>query len=226
MPILQELKTYEDENGNKIEFSGVISKNVSITFRGNNNKLVVSDGFKTANLNLNFDCNNATCILGNNTFRGFVRIGEDCQVSIGDGVTCTENAYVSAAEHSSVSIGADCMLASAVQIRADDAHPIFDVRTGKRINMPSSIVIGNHVWIGAKATILGGTEVGDGSVVGFGSIAKGVFPNNCIAAGTPARVVRKDVAWERPHLTLSKPFYKPDASAVEKSKYWNLTEED
>nr|WP_256676296.1 acyltransferase [Pseudomonas sp. CM27] len=117
------------------------------------------------------------------------------------------------------------MIAASVQIRADDAHPIFCVKSGERLNLPEPVIIGNHVWIGARAAILGGTSIGDGSIIGFGSIVKGVFPNNCIVAGTPARLIRKDVAWERPHLTLSKPFFKPDASAVEKSVYWNLTSE-
>jgi acetyltransferase-like isoleucine patch superfamily enzyme len=71
--------------------------------------------------------------------------------------------------------------------------------------------------------ILGGSSIGDGSVVGLGSIVKGSFPNNCILAGSPAKTVRRDIAWERPHLTLNKPFYKPDASCVKKSDYWNKT---
>jgi len=38
-------------------------------------------------------------------------------------------------------------------------------------------------------------------------------------------VVRQHVAWERDHLSLRKPFYKPDASTVRKTRYWNLTVE-
>ncbi|NQD74516.1 acyltransferase [Pseudomonas sp. CM27] len=222
---VKRLSAYEDDNGNKIEFKGVIEHNVNIVFRGVNNRLVVHEGFATASLTVTFDCNDAVCTLGENTFRGFIRVGESCVLSIGRGVTCTDNAYISTAEHSSLSIGDDCMIAASVQIRADDAHPIFCVKSGERLNLPEPVIIGNHVWIGARAAILGGTSIGDGSIIGFGSIVKGVFPNNCIVAGTPARLIRKDVAWERPHLTLSKPFFKPDASAVEKSVYWNLTSE-
>lgn len=225
MITLREIKRYEDENGNSIEFKGLIDKDIIVTFKGNNNKLVIEEGFKTAKLTVAFDCNNATCLIGKNTFRGFIRIGEDCEVCIGSGVTCTDNAYISTAENSRVEIGDDCMLATAVQIRADDAHPIFSVETGQRINMPSSIIIRDHVWIGARSTLLGGTYIGEGSVIGFGSIVKGEFPNNCILTGTPARVVRKDIAWERPHLTLNQPFYKPDSSSVKKSKYWKMTTE-
>src|SRR5690606_37571054 len=71
-----------------------------------------------------------------------------------------------------------------------------------------------HVWLARRSVCLGGTRIGAGSVVGFGSIVKGRFPNNVVIAGSPARVVRKDIAWERPHLSMTRPFYKPDASAL------------
>lgn len=129
-----------------------------------------------------------------------------------------------AVEGTSLTVGDDVMIASNVEIHTDDAHPIFDVESGRRINWSKNVDIGNHVWIASRAIIRPGTSIGDGSVVGLNSIVKGRFPNNCIIAGTPARVVRRNVAWERPHLSNSKPFYKPDASTVKKSKYWNLTE--
>lgn len=67
--------------------------------------------------------------------------------------------------------------------------------------------------------------MGDGSVVGLSSVVTRVFPNNCIVAGVPARLKRKDVAWERDHLTLKKPFYKPNADVLTRSDYWDLTVE-
>ncbi|UUT35749.1 hypothetical protein [Microbacterium elymi] len=60
-------------------------------------------------------------------------------------------------------------------------------------------------------------------MIGAGSIVTRKIPNNVVAVGTPARVIRKHVAWERIHLGADAPFYKPDASTVKKSKYWNLT---
>ena len=117
------------------------------------------------------------------------------------------------------------MFASEIQVRADDGHPIFDVRTGKRVNVSKNITIGPHVWVGWGAWILGGTTIGEGSVIGTGAIVKARIPNNVVAAGIPARVVRKDIAWERPHLSLVEPYYKPDVSTVKKSRYWKLTAE-
>lgn len=220
--ILAEIK---DSNGNSIECGLKSNDSVDVNFRGKNNKLIVHPEAKIDTSSFHFDCDNAICVIGKNEFCGFVRLGLEANVEIKEGVTCTSKCYITAAEKSFVIIGEDCMIATSNEFRADDGHPIFDVETGERVNLPTGITIGNHVWIGAKATILGGANIGDGSVVGYGSIVKGAFPNNCVIAGSPARIIKKNIAWERPHLTLTKPAYKPNSSSVVKSKYWNKTQE-
>lgn len=224
------LAPYSDENGNRIEFTGTPTDSIHITFRGSNNLARIDATAKASRLRIDFNGNNGTFLLGSNrhkrTFSGNVRVGQDAEVCIGDEVSSTSSVLISAVEGVSVVIGDDVMFASRNEIRADDGHPIFDVHTGKRVNVARSIRIGPHSWIGAGAAVLAGASVGQGSVIGFGSIVTGHIPNNCIAVGSPAKVVRKDIAWERPHLGLVKPFYKPDASTVQKSSYWHLTADD
>lgn len=155
-----------------------------------------------------------------------IRVGQDSAVIIGADVTSTGSCVVSAVEGSTVEFGDDVMIASQNQVRADDGHPIFDVRSGKRVNPAKNIRIGNHVWLAGGAVALGGADIGDGSVIGFGSLVNGRLPNNCVAVGTPARVVRRDIAWERPHLSFVAPPYKPDSSSIPVTEeYWRLTEE-
>ena len=50
--------------------------------------------------------------------------------------------------------------------------------------------IGSDVWIGARTTVLSGSEIGDGAIVGAGSLVAGEIPPYAIAVGSPARVVR------------------------------------
>lgn len=42
------------------------------------------------------------------------------------------------------------------------------------------VSIGDNTWIGANTVILRGTHIGNGCVIGAGSIVKGEFPDNCI----------------------------------------------
>ncbi len=226
--IVEHLRKYSDDLENSIEYDGPEGTAAKIVFRGSNNSLFVDKQAKIGHLEVNFDCNNAKCVIlgtaaGIGSLKFYIRLGEDGTVHIGNSVTCTGNAFISAAEGATVKIGDDCMLAMGVTLRADDAHPIFDIHSGKRINPSRDIAIGNHVWLGQGSAILGGAVVGDGCVVGTGGVLKSAIPNNCIAVGVPAKVIRKDIAWERPHLTLSKPYYKADASTVKKSAYWNAT---
>lgn len=223
-----QLSNYSDPQGNEIRYSGVIDQNIRIKFTGSNNRVVISDGARIGRLMVDFDCDNGHFEVGSSrgvpAFSGSIRVGQDSSVIIGNNVSTTEPVAMSATEGTSITIGDDVMIASDNQIRADDGHPIFDVRTGRRANVSRSITIGNHVWLARSAVVLGGATIGDGSVIGYGSIVTKRVPNNCIAVGVPARVSRRDIAWERPHLSMVKPFYKPDASTIRKSPHWALTE--
>ena len=225
---LTQLAAYEDDRGNTIAFAGRVQQNIQIKFAGRGNRLVVADQVRIARLFVDFDCDNGYVEIGRSSgvpaLLANIRVGQDATVRIGQNVSTTAVVAMSAAEGSTITIGDDVMFASENQIRADDGHPIFDVRTGERVNVSRSITIGNHVWLGYSAVVLGGATIGDGTVVGIGSIVTRPLPNNVVAAGVPARVVRRDIAWERPHLTLTRPFFKPDATTIAKSPYWNLTE--
>lgn len=227
---MRELTSYADESGNSIVYEGTKPQgNIRILFVGKNNRVTVHPGAKFAHLFARFDGDNGVLTVGDNPRSRHVtidaRIGQDSTIAIGNDVSTTGKLVLSAVEGSTLRIGDDVMIASECQIRCDDAHPIFDVRTRKRINPSQNIDIGNHVWLGYRATVLGGARIGSGSVIGLGSVVKAEVPNNVIAVGSPARVVRKDIAWERPHLSLEEPAYKPDADALAKlSAYWALTE--
>lgn len=223
------IAAYSDERGNVIEYDGDLLEDSSITFRGRNNRAVIHRQAFARGLKVDFNADNGTFILGSNkrkrSFSAGVRVGQDSIVEIGEGVSATGAVVISAVEGTSVRIGNDVMFASQNQLRADDGHPIFDVQTGKRVNIARDINVGGHVWLAWGAVVLGGATIGQGSVLGYGSVTTRNIPNNCVAVGAPSKVVRKNIAWERPHLGLDKPFYKPDASAVQKSEFWCLTAE-
>ena len=55
---------------------------------------------------------------------------------------------------------------------------------------PKSIKIGKNVWIGSGSIVLGGVTIGDNAVIGAGSVVTKDIPENMIAVGSPARVIR------------------------------------
>ena len=60
--------------------------------------------------------------------------------------------------------------------------------TGLEYGVP--ITIGSHVWIGGSTTVCPGVTIGDNVVIGAGSVVVHDIPDNCLAVGNPARVVR------------------------------------
>lgn len=227
---IQEPKDHTDAEGNVIECpGGEFMGPFEVRFRGRRNRLLIHPRARIRHLRVVFDCDDGICSIGPNqgvaALQAVIRVGADSRVTIGDDVSTTNPVQISAVEGTEVSIGDDVMIAGSVKIRGDDGHPIFDVSTGKRVNPAQNILIGDHVWLGIESMILGGATIGDGSVVGARALVKGTFPNNCVIAGIPARLIRRDIAWERPHLSATTPPYKPDASTVETTAYWRLTED-
>lgn len=95
-----------------------------------------------------------------------------------------------------MTIGDYVSTARGVFIFDSDHHPIFNGE-GKRINEAKEVIIGNHVWMGLKSTIMKGAVIGEGSVIGAHSLVSGEMPAHCMIASVPARPVMKDISWER-----------------------------
>lgn len=195
---------YLDSNGNQIDTGIGSTSACHARFLGKNNKLAIHPKANLKNVYIEFMMDNAVVEIGENVrMSGNWRIGQDCIMSIGKNSSSTNPVYITCAEGSHIVIGEDCMFATNNQIRTDDAHPIYDVNTGNRINFSKDIVLGNHVWVGYEAMLLGGATIGEGSVVGAYSLVNKTHPNNSLIVGTPARTVKHDIFWERSPLLVS-----------------------
>ncbi|TCF96629.1 hypothetical protein BZM26_36490 [Paraburkholderia strydomiana] len=219
------LKNYKDDLGNEIIYSGPdVTTEVDIRFAGGGNRLFVDPDARLEKIVVEFRGQDAEISIAACNARCAILVGSNSKISIGKGLSTTGAVYMTAFEGSSIHIGQDCMFAGNVQIRADDAHPIFDVETGKRCNVAMPIVIGNHVWLGEGCVVLGQAEIGAGSVVGMRSVVKGKTPNNCVLAGVPARVIRRNAAWERPHLSRETLFNSDGTLKSVSKEYWRYSE--
>ena len=93
-----------------------------------------------------------------------------------------------------IEIGEGTFIGNGVVIRDDDQHTVFV--EGKEKQKVQPITIGKHVWIGQNAMVLKGVTIGDGAVIAAGAIVTKDVPSGCLAAGVPAKVIKKDVIWK------------------------------
>jgi len=112
-------------------------------------------------------------------------------LEIGDRVFFNREAYVSCAK--SIRIGNDTLFGSNILI-TDNYHgstkTIVMRRLSSSLSCPGAVVIEDGVWVGNNVCILPGSRIGEGSIIGANSVVNSVIPAFCIAAGSPARIIK------------------------------------
>lgn len=110
----------------------------------------------------------------------------NAEIVVGDYCLIAPGVRLSAAK--SIRVGDNCMLAANVVISDSDWHGIYNRIRPFRCTKP--VVIGDNVWLGERVIITKGVRIGENSVIGAGAVVTKDIPDNCIAAGNPARVIK------------------------------------
>lgn len=127
-----------------------------------------------------------------------LRVGDDSFINVG--------AHVSG----DVVLGDRVMIGPGVRLLSGNHlyaipgyHPRFLRVAADNPELLKQLRIESDVWVGAGATVLGGVSIGTGSVIGSGAVVSRDIPPFVIAAGSPARPVRRifDDAALRQHLS-------------------------
>ncbi|MEY8349326.1 serine acetyltransferase [Bacillus cereus] len=82
--------------------------------------------------------------------------------------------------HSRSIIGENCVINSGVTIGG----------TSKKFDVPE---LGDNVYVGTGAKIIGPVKIGDNVVIGANAVVTKDIPSNCMVVGIPARIIKKDI---------------------------------
>lgn len=118
------------------------------------------------------------------TVRGEMVAHPGGRIEIGRCVYVNYGCSISA--HRLVRIGDSCLIGQYALIMDSDYHSADDHSSLGEVR---PVVIGNRVWIGARAMVLKGVTIGDGACVAAGSVVTRDVPAGATVAGVPARVV-------------------------------------
>jgi len=121
----------------------------------------------------------------------FFELGPHGEVEIGDYCTIVGAVF---ATNGNVSVGDYAFIAHEVVI-ADTDWPLathHDGAVGARAGQADRcrVEIGENVWIGAQAIVIGNVRIGEGSIIGAGTLVRQDVPPYALCAGNPMRIVR------------------------------------
>jgi acetyltransferase-like isoleucine patch superfamily enzyme len=111
------------------------------------------------------------------------------EVRIGAKTVLGQECTISAFQH--VSIGRECILADRVML-IDFDHGVVDVERPIRDQgiYKRDVRVGHNVWVGYGACFLRGVTVGDNAIIGTSAVVTRDVPDDAVAGGVPARVLR------------------------------------
>lgn len=136
-----------------------------------------------------------TCYIDGNVLvgkGGMIEVANGATLSIGNNTTITGNTTIISTQE--ISIGDCCMISWENLIMDSDFHNIMDVNTSKVMPKQKSIIIGNHVWIGCRCTILKGTSIPDDSIVASNSKISKTFTLSNVMIGSN-NILKENVDW-------------------------------
>ena len=191
------------KGNNKILGSFPLMYKSKIVFKGENNILYCEPNVYLKSCSFHFEGSNSVIYLGSNVFpycmevyiynNSAFNMGEDNYINFLQNKRLT----VGVAEGKNIYVGDNCIISYGTYIKTSDAHLIYDCSTMNRVNHSKSVYIGDHVWLGQDCSLLKGTKIDSGSILGSGSVISGKHvKHNEIWAGDPAKMIKNNIFWD------------------------------
>lgn len=186
-------------SNNVIDVSDALLKNATIVINGDSNKVYIGSKVRfSGRINISGN-DNVLLIEENCTIKSSCFWFEDDKnmIIIKKNTSIESNSELSVIEGTKIEVGEDSMISSEVYIRTGDSHSILDLH-GTRINPSKDIHIDNHVWLGHRCTIQKGGKISENSIVASSAIVTKQFEqSNCILSGTPAKILKENINWDK-----------------------------
>lgn len=110
-------------------------------------------------------------------------------ISFGNNVSIHPMCYIEG--YGGITLGDDVSIAHNVSILSvTHKYDLLNTPIKYQPLEERSVTVGNDVWIGAKAIILGGNTINDGAIVGAGAVVTHDVPARKIVAGNPAKIIK------------------------------------
>ncbi len=185
---------------NKVQLANVKGK---IVFECPLRPGMISIGFEKTTL---FDYKTSRSIWdvhGTVVFKGDMVIGQESRIIVGSEGTLVFGSHVLITARTSIvayhfiELGDQCLLSWDILMMDTDFHSVSDYQ-GDILNPTAPVVIGDHVWIGCRSTLLKGTKIPKGCVIGAGSLVNKSLPDgDSLYAGTPVKKIREAIKWHQ-----------------------------
>jgi maltose O-acetyltransferase len=91
-----------------------------------------------------------------------------------------------------VMMGPDVVIMAVTHDITDTSKPMLDPSNP---SIEDPVLIGDNVWIGTRVIIMPGVKIGSNSIIGAGSVVTKSFPENCVIAGVPAKIIKTREPW-------------------------------
>lgn len=192
-----------DDQGqrNQVLIPANVRGTFKVTIKGDDNIVRIGATSRFRGARIDVEGNHCEIVIGERCFLvGDYRcLNDRCVLHIGDDTTSL-GSRVHLHEAGAVTIGRDCMFSGDTRIGNSDVHSVIDLATQKRINGARDVRIDDHVWLSFGVVVMKGVHIGAGSVVGACSVVTRKLPAHCAAGGSPAKVLRTNVTWNRKQL--------------------------
>ena len=165
--------------------------------------VTVPTGAKTGKIKLGFVCvqiadSAKSRFIWNISKTGIINFGHNNKIGTGSKLNISGNLIFGdrvnfsgescIISHKQISFGNNCLISWNTLFMDTDFHPIIDYENNRK-NHNKPIIIGNSVWVGAKATLLKGATIGNNCIISANSHVTKKFDDDIIIGGNPACII-------------------------------------